>query len=500
LGVTFYDGLWQLVEEWDREEYSYGYLIPPVCAWLVWQKRGELAKIPRRGSWAGVGLVLSGIVLALFGELSTIYLVIHYAFIVTIGGIALAAVGWRGLRVLFAPLAYLVFMVPLPPFLYNNLSLKMQLISSELGVAVIRVLGISVFLEGNVIDLGVYELQVAEACNGLRYLFPLMSFGYLVGYLYNGPWWHKAVLFLSAGPITIVINSVRIGMTGVLVEHAGVEAAEGFLHLFEGWVIFMWGLGMLFGVMWLLSLVRPRSRFASGMMRLELLRPRRVTIEPEAWRFSRPSLAAIGLLVVAATGLSALPARSEIVPEHKSLAAFPLRIGDWRGEHEPVKPKVVDRLQLDDYVLANYMRPQEMAPVYFYVAYYASQRKGASAHSPRSCIPGGGFEIKEIRETTLDGIAGESGPLAVNRVIIAKGTVKLLVYYWFQQRGRQLTSEYVVKWMIFWDSLTRNRTDGALVRVMTPVADGDDDLAAADRRLVDFLRAAYPKVSAYVPS
>ena len=106
--------------------------------------------------------------------------------------------------------------------------------------------GVPVFLDGNVIDLGVFQLQVAEACSGLRYLFPLMSFGFLFAVLYKGPAWHKAILFLSALPITVLMNSFRIGVIGVLVDRYGIEQAEGFLHTFEGWIIFVACIAILY--------------------------------------------------------------------------------------------------------------------------------------------------------------------------------------------------------------------------------------------------------------
>ena len=106
--------------------------------------------------------------------------------------------------------------------------------------------GVPVYLDGNIIDLGVYKLQVAEACSGLRYLFPILSFSYLFAILYRGPLWHKAVLLLSAAPLTVLMNSFRIGVIGVLVNAYGIEQAEGFLHFFEGWVIFVACIAILF--------------------------------------------------------------------------------------------------------------------------------------------------------------------------------------------------------------------------------------------------------------
>ena len=118
---------------------------------------------------------------------------------------------------------------------------------------VIRAAGLSVFLEGNVIDLGSYQLQVAEACSGMRYLFPLMSFGFLCAVLMRGRWWQQAILFVSTVPITILMNSLRIGIIGILVNYYGIEQAEGFLHDFEGWVIFMSCVVILFAEIWIFA-------------------------------------------------------------------------------------------------------------------------------------------------------------------------------------------------------------------------------------------------------
>jgi exosortase D (VPLPA-CTERM-specific) len=251
--AAFWDGLSYMVGKWGGDEYSYAYLVPPIAAWLVWRKRYALAAAEPRGSWAGVAVVVLGLLLGVFGELSTIYTVIHYAFIFTLWGVALAWLGWRGAKVIAAPLAYLLFMVPLPTFLYQGLSANLQLISSSIGVEIIRLVGVSVFLEGNVIDLGVYKLQVVEACSGLRYLFPLASFGFLCACLFRGPWWARLVLFSSTLPITVLINSIRIGVTGILVNGLGIEAAEGFQHDFEGWIIFVVAVGVLFALMWILA-------------------------------------------------------------------------------------------------------------------------------------------------------------------------------------------------------------------------------------------------------
>jgi len=499
LALAFHNGLTHMVHKWGSEEYSHGYLIPVICALLVWQRVPELQNIERKGSWIGFAIVGAGFAVAVMGEWATLYTVVEYAFLLTIFGIVLACVGVQGMRRLWTALAYLIFMVPLPNFLYRSLSAKMQLISSEFGVAVIRVLGIPVFLQGNVIDLGVYQLQVVEACNGLRYLFPLMSFGFLCAYLYRGPFWQKAVIFLSAAPWTIFLNSFRIGVTGVLVNYGGIAMAEGFLHDFEGWFIFMAGVALLFGEILLLARITGFRGPLRELLNLEFPGLPAISNAVKGWTLPRAYLASVVLVLVTAAGTVLIPERLEDIPERKSLALFPMKMDEWRGREGHIEKKYLDVLKLDDYVIADYWNAQDKSRVNLYVAFYESQRKGASVHSPRSCIPGGGWEITDLSQIPIDGTDDNGRPLEVNRVVIAKGSSKQLVYYWFDQRGRQMTNEYLVKWMIFWDALTRNRTDGALVRVTTMVRP-NEDLASADQRLSLFLQQTFPRIAEFVPS
>ena len=134
-----------------------------------------------------------------------------------------------------------------------------------------------------------------------------------------------------------------------------------------------------------------------------------------------------------------------------------MQLGEWHGRREPIEKTYLDILKLDDYVNANYVQAGEPA-VNFYTAYYASQRTGVSTHSPASCLPGGGWLIRKFEQSPVEGVRSGNGPLIVNRVVIQQGATKQLVYYWFQQRGREMTNEYLVKWYLFWDSLTRRRT------------------------------------------
>jgi exosortase D (VPLPA-CTERM-specific) len=500
LGVAFYGGLANMTDDWSREEYSHGYLIPFIAAYMVWRVRAQLVAQQWGGTWAGVAVIAGGMFLLVLGELSTLYIIIQYAFLLTLAGLVLALAGWSVLRLVAAPLIYLFFMIPLPNFFYNTLSQKLQLLSSAIGVAFMRLFDVTVFLEGNVIDLGVYQLQVVDACSGLRYLFPLMSFGFLCAYLFKAPFWQRALVFLSAIPITVLMNSFRVGIIGILVNSYGTAQAEGFLHYFEGWVIFMSCVALLLGEMWLLTRLTQRGSSFREIFNVDFGRP----VHPEArsrWLPPRHSLAtaAIGMIVVTAVGLQFITHREEIIPERARFSAFPDDLDAWRGQAQALPPAILRGLDLDDYLLTNYARPDERLPVNMYVAYYSSQRKGASIHSPRSCLPGHDWEIVSLTTRRIPDVDAGGTPLAVNRVLISQGQARQLVYYWFEQRGRRLTSEYAVKWYLLWDAIELNRTDGALVRFTTPIPPGTS-IEASEKRMQDFLRLAYPKLEPYIPT
>ena len=499
LAIIFYDGLVLMVKQWESsEEYGYGYLIPVLTLFFVWQRKDELERLSFPGAWAGLVLLVMGALLYVVGEFSTLFIVVQYAFLLTLYGAVLALVGWRAFRLIWVPLLFLVFMIPLPNFLYQGLSGQLQLISSELGVFFIRLFGISVYLEGNVIDLGSYKLQVVEACSGLRYLFPLTSLAFIAAYIYKAAFWKRALVFLSSIPITIIMNSFRIGMIGVLVEYWGSEQAEGFLHYFEGWVIFMACMSILILEMWVLSKIGRDKLPLRDAFALELPSPSPADVARRNRALPYPFIAAVAVLVVTAVVATTIEERQEVVPDRASFAEFPLEIASWEGRPDRIEDIYLEVLKLDDYVIADYENPGK-ARVNFYAAYYGSQRKGASVHSPRSCIPGGGWEIDDITQRTLENVRINGTPLSVNRTVIKRGDDTQLVYYWFQQRGRVMTNEYLVKWFLFWDSLTRNRSDGALVRLTAFVAPGED-IQEADRSLTTFAQDVSSVLESYIPN
>ncbi len=494
--VIYGDAIAWMVNRWASDEYNHAYMIPFVAVYLFWLRAKELRTLNPAGSWLGPVVIALGLLLQVLGALSAIFEIAQYGLVVSIWGVVIAATGLRSLSLLWVPLVYLLFMVPLPNFMQTSLTAGLQLLSSQIGVLVIRAAGLSVFLEGNVIDLGSYQLQVAEACSGMRYLFPLMSFGFLCAVLMRGRWWQRAILFLSTIPITILMNSLRIGIIGILVNHYGIEQAEGFLHDFEGWVIFMSCVVILFAEIWIFARME-KQKFLQ-IFGLDVPALPDLTALVASARPNRQVLAGTVLLVVAAILALTVTRPAMKIPVHAPMQTFPMHIGDWEGRDVAVDQASLDTLQLSDMVSTAYVRRTDGIPVGLWIAYYDSQTQGNSVHSPRACLPGGGWQIESLDEYTVPDVGVDGASLRVNRAVIAMGDQRQLVYYWFAQRGRNITNEFAAKWYIFRDGLLMNRSDGALVRVTTYVGDAAQ-LPEADARLQTFIRDIDPKLSYFIP-
>jgi exosortase D (VPLPA-CTERM-specific) len=495
----FWSGLISLGEAWARPEYSYGPLVPLITGYLALREIHRQPLRPDAGSrLPGFALFVVAMLVGLVGNLASIPDVITYGFILFVGAVILLIAGTReGFRFWPAWL-HLIFMLPLPQFIYLTVSVELQQISSQIGVELIQLASIPVFLEGNIIDLGVYKLQVAEACSGLRYLFPLFSFGWLITVLYRGPNWHRVVIFLSTVPITILMNSFRIGVIGVLVNEFGIAQAEGFLHVFEGWVIFIACTAILYleaMILWrFFTFGAPRPAHVLEIDFEGVLRPlRRI-----------PGVPANALLVASSVLVLVLGAAWQLQPQttdpkviRSEFASFPMEVGGWHGRTGVLDEDTRRVLGADDFVLADYDVQNE--DVNLLMTFYRSQTGASGIHSPEVCIPSAGWEVSRWEQSTVDLSDGNgTALLPVNRAVIQKGLDRQLVYYWFEQRGKRTTSDYEVKFLSVLDEITSGRSDGGLVRLVTPIGAGEPIEQAAER-LNAFARKLVPMLPSYYP-
>lgn len=491
--VFFWDALGNLWMRWGaQQELSHSYFIPVISAWLVWTNRDAIIESIGAPSLAGIGMLAIAGTMGWLGQVTHIYVLQHLAIVVSIAGITATLGGLSLLRATIAPIAFLLFAVPPPYWVITILSWKFQQMSSIIGVAMIEAMNIPVYLSGNVIDLGEYKLAVAEACSGLRYLFPFLSIGVIAAYMFRGPLWGKAIIVLSTIPITILMNSFRIAITGALVQAYGTKHAEGALHFFEGWVVFLLCLIALFAVIWLITrFMRPRISTADalGPPDLKAVAPSRgiVDLRVAAGAFVAVTLAFLMLTKVSTTD-------NLIIPDRKPFAGMPAEFSGWQTSVKPMDPSVAEVLGADDTIVMNLVSPEAQQPFNLYIAYLEAQRDGRSWHSPRQCIPGGGWQITEHDIIKVEGAPNKT----YNRLVIQNRNQRQVAYYWYDQRGRMIANEFKMKLLLMFDAVVKNRSDGAMVRLMTPVLEGEP-VSAADARLTEMMGELKTVLPEYVP-
>jgi exosortase D (VPLPA-CTERM-specific) len=497
---VFWLGFESLAKAWMTPEYSHGPLIPLISLYLFLRELRHVQSSPEttRNRWPGVLVILFGLALGIMGNIVRIPDFVTYAFIIWVGGVVLTVFGWDQGRRHQLPVIHLVFMLPLPQFLYWKLTILLQGISSVIGVWFVSMAGIPVYLDGNIIDLGNYKLQVAEACSGLRYLFPILSFSYLFAILYRGPVWHKAVLLLAAAPLTVFMNSFRIGVIGVLVNYYGIEQAEGFLHFFEGWIIFMSCIGILFIMAIALQRLTPNPLPLSRAIDMDFEGFGGIAARLFEIRTALAVIVAAGLTLAVTIAFLAIPPAPQDRVARENFSLFPRNVDVWSGRQYPLDRGIEKVLGADDYINASYIASGEAAEVNFFSAFYFKQTEGSGIHSPEVCLPVGGWEIYSFDEKQVSFPETVYGTFNLNRAIIQKGLSKQLVYYWFEQRGQRITNDFSAKLSVVKDSFTIGRSDGALVRFVTPIT-RDETEAQAEARIERLMAEVLPRLPRFLP-
>ncbi|NWH03699.1 VPLPA-CTERM-specific exosortase XrtD [Desulfobacter latus] len=496
--ALYYSSLqWLVLRDWVKDDYSHCILIPFIIGYLVWEKHRLIDTAVSRPSKKGFYLFIPGLCLFWLGELAGEYFTSYFSLWMLVFGLCWIHLGWKKLKIVLFPMIFSLSMFPLPNFINNRITLELKLLSSKIGVMMMQVYGMSAYREGNVIDLGFTRLQVVDACSGLRYLFPMIVLSILVVYFYPAKFWKRAIVVASSIPLTIFSNSLRIALTGILSQRFGAKVTEGFFHDFEGLMIFMFTLGVLLFEIWILKLIFPEPKHRKSD-KVEGEEQEKVEEEAAQGKVSflrTPQFIVSIVLLVITLGLSQGIEFREAIPMTKSFDKFPKKIKEWEGDRQLMELRFIEELDLTDYFMADYKNDSGKA-VNFYVAYYESQRKGESIHSPASCLPGGGWRFKQagVKKISLE----DGTVFPAKRALIEKAPVTQLSYYWFPFRGRILTNAYQMKIYNFWDALTRQRTDGALVRVITLIY-GNETIEDAERRIQDFISDVQPVLRTYLP-
>jgi exosortase len=231
---------------WDDPNFSHGFFVPLFSAFVLWQERKKLAAIRRSPSWIGLLVMAGALIVLIVGVLGAEKFLSRSSLVFLLGGMCLHFLGVSLFKATLFPWAFLFLMIPIPAIIFNQVAFPLQLLASQLASGLLELISVPVLREGNVIRLPTMTLEVVEACSGIRSLVSLGTLAIMYGYFLEPRVWLRVVLALSAIPIAVIANALRIMGTGVLGYYWDPDKAEGFFHTFSGWVIFVLSLGLLF--------------------------------------------------------------------------------------------------------------------------------------------------------------------------------------------------------------------------------------------------------------
>lgn len=492
-----------LLEIWlQDEEYGHGMMVIGLLLYLLYSNRNSLLTAPNQINNFSIILSVAALIMFSLGKLSGIAPIQMYSIWLFAVAATLSIGGKRLLKKLLVLLLIILLLIPLPNVLGPMLTSQLQLISSKLGVWVIRLFGGIVYLEGNVIDMGGVKLLVAEACAGLRYLFPLMSISAIAGFLMRAPTWMRWSIFLASIPVTIFMNSFRIGVTGLLSEAYGVSHTEGFLHFFEGWVVFVISLLILMLLAALLIRTTPEpSNFSKtfsfeGVFSKKEESKKNISSEiNQRWQSMYTVKILLGCLVIAVVLSSPIVERKNPNISSKSFSLFPEKLGQWRANESRLPASVVETAGASDYYNGNYTSTEGKS-INLYISYYEDQKLGPAPHSPELCIPGDGWKITSNTPFILTAKNGVN--IEVSRLIITKGEHTIITYYWLKQGKNIFRQQFMARLNLIWFAIKENRADAALIRMVSEVGN-EEKIKDVDSRMQKMAIELLEVISDYVP-
>jgi exosortase len=238
--AVYYQVLVKLVSDWwNIPDFSHGFLVPLFAAYLVWEKREILRGITIVPCWSGIAVIALGLVVLLLGVYGSELFLSRVSLIILLAGLVLCFGGRQFLKELRFALLVLLLAIPIPAIVFNQITFPLQILATKLASALLPIFGVPVLREGNIIELPLMKLEVAEACSGIRSLMSLFTLAVFYGYFLEKSNWRRVALVLASIPIAIAANAVRILGTGLCVQYWDPDKALGFFHEFSGWVIFL---------------------------------------------------------------------------------------------------------------------------------------------------------------------------------------------------------------------------------------------------------------------
>ncbi|MGB8581899.1 MAG: exosortase A [Candidatus Sulfotelmatobacter sp.] len=239
--------LFHLVAQWWQDpNFSHGFFVPLFAGFVIWQERARLARVKVQPSWYGVAILGFGLSVLILGQMGAEIFLSRVSLLIVLAGLTVLFLGWNFFRAMLFPWAFLVLMIPIPAIVFNQITFPLQLLASKVASTMLPWLGVPVLREGNVIMLPAMSLEVADACSGIRSLMSLATLAIIYGYLMERKTSVRVLLAIASLPIAVAANSLRVVGTGLLVQYWDPDKAQGFFHEFQGWLMFVASLIMLY--------------------------------------------------------------------------------------------------------------------------------------------------------------------------------------------------------------------------------------------------------------
>lgn len=256
LALTFFywPNIIKLIGVWEyKPQCSHGYFILPISLWLFWVRKDALAGLKLQGSVTGLILLCGGLFFHLIGSFGHFDSLVYISMMFSLAGVLIATAGMSFFRAFFFPYFFLIFMFPIPDGIYTSLTIPLKLLASDVSGDLIKAMGIPVFQDGNIIKFTNFEMEVVEACSGMRSLVTYLMLGTLIGSFLSGSFWKKCIMVIMAIPVAFLNNILRVVVTGILGHFFSSKMAQGFFHEFTGFTTFIVGFGLMLGIYSLLS-------------------------------------------------------------------------------------------------------------------------------------------------------------------------------------------------------------------------------------------------------
>jgi exosortase D (VPLPA-CTERM-specific) len=493
-----------MVKEWYQDEnYAHGFFVPIIAGYFLWQRWPDLKNRLVKPDALGLLVIVWGLLQLLAAWLGTEYFTMRSSLIVLLAGMTLFWFGREILKGMAMPIGYLIFMVPIPYIIYDMLAFPLKLFVTKVSVVFLKLVGVVVMREGNIIMFPTTTLEVADACSGIRSLISLLAIAVAYAFMMGTSNVRRWIIIFSAIPIAVATNMLRVIVTGILAQWWGGRAAEGFFHEFAGVAVFVLAIVMLFAF----GAVVKRGGGKAGKRgsRLSPLADDRITASPDVdvavspldrisalpQHFNSRIIAVYALFAAAAMVINFH--RDTDVPINRPFSEFPKQVQSWQlTNRSEFSASVLGVLKATDYLSSQYKNVAGKT-VNLYIGYHGGGKGGGEIHSPKHCLPGSGWHEVSSRRGIL---AIPGGAINLVRAVYQKGDSRELFLYWYQVRDRSISDEYSLKLAEITNSVMYSRRDASFIRVSVPV-DADVDQAVAQGE--QFIRDFEPSFREFLP-